>query len=298
MSLEALEDRMLLNGTILTVTNNDDSGAGSLRAAIAAANQTSGDTITFAGNLVNQLIALTSGELLITSSMTIQGLSGLSISGNNQSRVFDVQSNSAINVTFENLTVTEGFVSSSSVGGAVGGGFLLNNIAGTDTLNNIVVSQNTVEGGVGTTSNNSRTGGTGQAGMGGGIALNPFHNDATAKLILENSTVTNNEAAGGNGGRGGAGGTAGSGGGGNGGDGFGGTGGVGGNGLGGGLYLNGGSVQLTSDFIRLNIAVGLTGGSGGSGGVTAGFRNGPGGNGGAGGDGVGGDSMSTAAMSS
>jgi len=59
--LEALEDRWM--PSTLTVTNILDSGPGSLRAEIAAAN--SGDTINFASSLDGQTVTLTSGELLI-----------------------------------------------------------------------------------------------------------------------------------------------------------------------------------------------------------------------------------------
>src|SRR5262249_14982881 len=66
--LEALEDRWL--PSTLTVLNNLDSGAGSLRADIAAAQ--SGDTIVFAPSLNGQTITLTS-TLSITTGITIQG---------------------------------------------------------------------------------------------------------------------------------------------------------------------------------------------------------------------------------
>jgi hypothetical protein len=47
----------------LTVVNNSDSAAGSLRAEISAANN--GDTIRFAPALAGQTITLTSGELAV-----------------------------------------------------------------------------------------------------------------------------------------------------------------------------------------------------------------------------------------
>src|SRR5713226_5500262 len=56
--LESLEERTV--PSTLTVLNNHDSGAGSLRATIAAAS--SGDTIVFAPSLAHQTIPLTSGE--------------------------------------------------------------------------------------------------------------------------------------------------------------------------------------------------------------------------------------------
>ena len=68
--LEILEDRTLLS--VLTVNNtNDDTNFGSLRWAIATASN--GDTIMFDPGLQGQTITLTRGQLLITTSLTIQG---------------------------------------------------------------------------------------------------------------------------------------------------------------------------------------------------------------------------------
>src|SRR5262245_11051014 len=68
--LEALEDRTV--PSTLTVTSTADSGAGSLRAAIADAQ--SGDQIVFDHDLSGQTITLTSGELAITKNLDIEGL--------------------------------------------------------------------------------------------------------------------------------------------------------------------------------------------------------------------------------
>jgi hypothetical protein len=97
--LEVLEDRSL--PSTLTVSNNLDSGPGSLRAQIAAAS--SGDTIVFASVLKNQTITLAS-ELVINKSLDIEGLGArkLTVSGNDASRVFDI-------VTIANMTITHGF---------------------------------------------------------------------------------------------------------------------------------------------------------------------------------------------
>ena len=67
--LELLEDRTL--PSTLTVLNNADSGDGSLRAAIIAAQ--TGDQIVFEQSLQGQTITLTSGELAIAKSLDIEG---------------------------------------------------------------------------------------------------------------------------------------------------------------------------------------------------------------------------------
>src|SRR3954468_2816788 len=57
--------------TTITVTNGNDSGSGSLRQALADAND--GDTIQFDAALNGQTITLTSGELVVADSITISG---------------------------------------------------------------------------------------------------------------------------------------------------------------------------------------------------------------------------------
>jgi hypothetical protein len=101
--VEALEDRIV--PSTLTVVNNHDSGSGSLRAILASAS--SGDTIVFAKSVHN--ITLTSGELPIANSVTINGpgANQLSVSGNNASRVFEVDA--GLNVTISGLTIAQGF---------------------------------------------------------------------------------------------------------------------------------------------------------------------------------------------
>ena len=86
--LEVLDDRCL--PSIFTVTNLLDSGPDSLRAAVAAANANPGaDDIDFA---TTGTIGLTSGQLDITDSVTINGpgASALTVSGNHASRVFGI----------------------------------------------------------------------------------------------------------------------------------------------------------------------------------------------------------------
>ena len=114
----------------LTVTNTNDSGPGSLRQAIAAAQPN--DTITFAPE-VSGTILLTSGELVISKSVIIAGPSAdsLTISGNNASRVITITS--SVNVTISGLTIANGYTPDNG-GGIYNSGFL--------TLTNDVVNNN------------------------------------------------------------------------------------------------------------------------------------------------------------
>src|SRR5262249_29654994 len=110
-TLEALEDRWL--PSTLTVMNTNDSGPDSLRADIAAANP--GDQIVFAKSV--QAITLTSGELVINKNLDIggPGASKLTVSGNNSSRVFDIQNGAT--VTIAGLTIANGLVVDDKGGG-------------------------------------------------------------------------------------------------------------------------------------------------------------------------------------
>src|SRR5262249_51883596 len=104
--LDFLEDRSV--PSTLTVLNNFDSGAGSLRDAIAAAHN--GDTVVFASSLAGQTITLTSGELIVNKSLELDGLgaANLTVSGNGTSRVFDIVKPGA-NVAIAGLTISQGF---------------------------------------------------------------------------------------------------------------------------------------------------------------------------------------------
>src|SRR5262245_16473173 len=112
MRFEALEDRSLLS--TFNVVNLADSGNGSLRAAVLAAEANPGaDVIHFARQL-HGTITLTTGELVISSDLTIQGPGAdrLSVSGNDTSRIFNVVGGSGeaerIQVSIAGLKVTHG----------------------------------------------------------------------------------------------------------------------------------------------------------------------------------------------
>ncbi len=138
--LESLEARDV--PSTLTVTNNLDSGVGSLRAEIAAA--TGKDTIVFAPTLAGKTITLTSGELDITRNLTIQGPGAgkLSISGGDAGRVFEVDG-AKTTVTLSGLTITHGRSYSGGGGdfnSTSGGGIL--NYRGKLTVSDCTLSYN------------------------------------------------------------------------------------------------------------------------------------------------------------
>jgi hypothetical protein len=142
-----------------TVTNNADSGAGSLRQAIIDANATTGvaDTINFdLGSAAT--ITLTSSLPPITdgAGLTIDGGSAdITISGDNQYHVFEVGSGAKL--TLSNLTVAHSTafrgggihnsgtleVSNSTLSGnsAPNGGGILNGGGATATLKNTIVAK-------------------------------------------------------------------------------------------------------------------------------------------------------------
>jgi hypothetical protein len=128
--LEALEDRRLMS--TFAVLNFLDSGAGSLREAIMAANGAPGaDVIRFAPAARDGTITLTSGQLSITDDLILDGpgVPRLTISGNDASRVFSV-SGSATDAEIRDLTIANGRATGATVEGPVGpvtmGGALLN----------------------------------------------------------------------------------------------------------------------------------------------------------------------------
>src|SRR5262249_10909840 len=114
--LEILEDRTVLS--TYTVTSPADSGDGSLRAVIAAAQ--SGDQIVFDPGLRGQTITLTSGELAISKDLDIEGPGAdqLAVSGDHASRIFNISGGAT--VTIAGLTITDGLAAGAlAQGGAI-----------------------------------------------------------------------------------------------------------------------------------------------------------------------------------
>ncbi|MCA9442443.1 MAG: hypothetical protein KC964_16695, partial [Candidatus Omnitrophica bacterium] len=101
----------------LTVLNNGDAGADSLRDRIGAA--VGGDTIEFAGG-VTGVITLSS-EIVINKNLVINGpgVEVLAISGGGTNRVFNITSGP---VVIDNLTIRDGYHRGGDGGDARGGG--------------------------------------------------------------------------------------------------------------------------------------------------------------------------------
>ncbi|MEG5211439.1 DUF4347 domain-containing protein, partial [Microcoleus sp. ARI1-A3] len=213
-----------------TVRNTNDSGAGSLREAIAQANtQIGADTIIFDPSIFNtsQTIRLNS-QLIVDDSVSIQGtgLNLLKISGDANNN--GINDNGDVRLFF----VNQGTVSFSDL---------------------------TLHGGRGN-GGNGAAGGGGGLGAGGALFINGNGTSLPAQVTINNVTFTQNQAVGGNGGASNGGG---------GGGGFGGVGGSGGyqpggGGGGGGLSdsgtngTTGGGTGGGSSFF------GSTGGTGGT----------------------------------
>ncbi len=174
-----------------TITNTNDSGAGSLRDALMQANTNAQeDTINFDPAVFNvpRTITLTSGEIPITAEdmsgnnqigrlVTINGPGAnlLTISGNNASRIFLLTANPGhriqnANVVMSGMTLTQGNGVSSALATGSGGAIYALNAAHL-TLNSMVFRDNT------------------GASNGGAMYLN-----GTRTLVINDSLITENLA--------------------------------------------------------------------------------------------------------
>ncbi len=174
LRLEALERRTLLSACPFMVSNLNDAGPGSLRAAILGANRNGGtDQICFANDL-HGTIKLTSGGLAISAeNLTIDGPgeNRLTVSGNNAWQVFDIGAGATVKI--DNLTIADGL----TVGG--NGGGILNEAGATLNLDQVVLANNC-----------AYADSSGNNGNGGGI-------ENAGSLTIVDSTFTKNLASGG-----------------------------------------------------------------------------------------------------
>jgi len=180
----------------LVVTTTADNGAGSLRAAIAAASD--GDTIQFDATLNGQTISLTGGQLLIDKDIIINGpgpnlLTVSRVSTAERFRIFAIMSGST--VALAGLTISGGHTDAAGSSGIGNAGVL--------TISNCIVSGNFSDGGTGgggignsgtltivdSVISNNRAGFTtgNPIGSGGGIF-------SSGTLTIIHSTISNNTA--------------------------------------------------------------------------------------------------------
>ncbi|HJW38620.1 MAG TPA: choice-of-anchor Q domain-containing protein, partial [Candidatus Udaeobacter sp.] len=155
---------------VITVTNTNDSGSGSLRQALVDSHD--GDTINFA---VTGTIGLTSGELVITKNISISGpganLLAVSRAANAAPfRIFHVMPGHT--VTIEGLVISNG-----SVLNGFGGGIL--NDQSALTMDSCALTGNSA---------------LGQQGFGGGIFSNGSGAGGNASLTITNSALSGNAA--------------------------------------------------------------------------------------------------------
>ncbi len=176
-----------LRADSIPVTTTADSGPGSLRAALAGA--ANGDTIDASG--VAGTITLTSGELVISKSVTLlgPGSKSLVVSGDNASRVFNV---TGAEVTIHGLTIANGQSTQNGAGVNAAG-----STGSVITIKDCVVTNNhtPLDGGgvcnhpgVTMTISNCTVAGNSATGSGGGI----LNDNSTVTVVA--STLSGNSA--------------------------------------------------------------------------------------------------------
>jgi len=186
-------------GTI-TVDNLNDSGAGSLRDAIFLAGICPNTNIIVFAPGVSGTISLTSGELLITSPLSILGPGPgiLAVNGNGANRVFQIAPSN--HVTIAGLTITNGWAVDS-----LGGGIY--NDRASLTVSNCTITGNSSSGNAGSgggIANDGRNGSAsltvisstlrGNQGPLGGAILNDCEGGGNATLTVIASTFSGNSA--------------------------------------------------------------------------------------------------------
>jgi hypothetical protein len=169
-----------LVASTVTVTNTNDSGPGSLRQAISDA--ITGDTIDFNLSGCPCTITLTSAELVINKSVTIQGPGAdqLTVSGNNATRVFNIATDRGnYNISVSGVTIANGRETALD---AFGGG-IFNSNSGTLAILNTVITDNSAVGGFDRLTNGG--------GNGGGL-----YHIGSGKVNITGSSVVKNSVLG------------------------------------------------------------------------------------------------------
>jgi hypothetical protein len=183
--------RDLLAPPVVTVTNTDDAGAGSLRQAVIDAPADA--VIRFDAAIAGRTVVLTTGEISMSRNVTIEGpvSAGMTISGNLASRVFRVEGTA--NVVLRNLSIVNGRTPAN-------GGGVLND--GTVTIDHALVANNVADEGGGlflssvskqSTILNSTISGNVAGFVAGGVR------SAETSVIIRNSTIAENASVDGGG---------------------------------------------------------------------------------------------------
>lgn len=209
----ALLGGLLARGATNIVTTTADSGTGSLRSFIASS-AIVGDTIIFHPVLSGQTILLTSGQLFLNKSLTIDGsglLNGIAINGNNSSRIFQVIDGHTVVLTCLTITNGRALGNGGGIHNGVGatltvnqcsflGNLATNSGGGIYNAGNLIVNKSTLSGNsangtssggilnIGTLSvNQSTLSGNSAANYGGGV----FN---TGNMTVNLSTLSGNSA--------------------------------------------------------------------------------------------------------
>ena len=176
-------------GATIPVTNTNDSGSGSLRAAITTANADSGDTINITAT---GTITLLSALPAIAADVTITGpgATSVTVSGNNSTTVGTIFTiNSGATVSMSGLTIANGNSNAVNAGGGI-----LND--GTLTVNNCTISGNSGIGsgneGGGITNFGTLTVSTSTVSGNSGSEGGGIFNGQTNTLTVVNSTFSGN----------------------------------------------------------------------------------------------------------
>ncbi|PWU10302.1 MAG: hypothetical protein C5B50_25765, partial [Verrucomicrobia bacterium] len=159
----------------ISVQNLNDSGPGSLRQAILAANTNNGPAVIWAPS-ISGTISLMSPLPIITNSITINGpgMTTLTISGGGTNRIFFVDAPGAA-VNINSLTLANGLAKGGKGGngygggGGLGAGGALFANAGAVTMASVGFSNNAAMGGAGGDSADEAGGGGGGFGGDGGV---------------------------------------------------------------------------------------------------------------------------------
>jgi hypothetical protein len=169
---------LTVTAATFTVTNTNDSGAGSLRQAVLDANAAAGDdTIVFDSSFNSpQTITLAGSEIVVAAngSLTINGPGAdlLTISGNNQSRILSTGANVVVNINGLRFTAGNGVGAVNS-----GRGGAIYNVGGTMVITNSIITGNTAANG---------------GGLNNAASASP---SVPANLTIINCAITNNTSS-------------------------------------------------------------------------------------------------------